>query len=215
MIYQLRFYKYYKYRSSDKQDKYFLLQIVFAEMYWLTHSRLIIFRKKISTRKGKCNEQKSTRTDRFTPGLVSGYVPACSREIVNWSDWGRLRFSSSRTLSRKRTKGDVSRAGERKLFRISCVHAIEWVARALNVALHKRKASTRAETRGLLISTLAAHVTSARHPPTAYRPAVSPWFFVFLSNERQSRMIRMWREFLSTTRVKVPPSLELIFIIIS
>lgn len=81
----------------------------------------------------------------------------------------------------------MSRAGERKLFSVSWMHAIERVARALNVALHKRKANTRAETRGLLISTLAAHVTSARHQPVACRPAVSPWFFVFsvLSNEIQ------------------------------
>lgn len=57
----------------------------------------------------------------------------------------------------------------------------------LNVALYKRKASTRAETRGLLISTLATRVTSAKRTHSCgLATAVSFFFFVFpiLPNER-------------------------------
>lgn len=56
----------------------------------------------------------------------------------------------------------------------------------LNVALYKRKASTRAETRGLLISTLATRVTSAKRTRSCGLATAVFFFFVFpiLPNEK-------------------------------
>lgn len=56
----------------------------------------------------------------------------------------------------------------------------------LNVALYKRKASTRAETRGLLISTLATRVTSAKRT-TFVRSGYRGIFFFFRLRFYQTR----------------------------
>lgn len=100
-------------------------------------------------------------------------------------------FPEIRHYRKTYTESDISCASKRKLFSVQrIVGARDRTFREplLNVALYKRKASTQAETRGLLISTLAARVTSAKHTRSCgLATAVFIFFFRLFDFTRQER----------------------------